>query len=175
MIESELSMDLHLSAVLIYFDLVVYYLVVETVGSGFQPIAQSTFFLTSLRKAGIHIDSYMDRIRAVGPNDSVPTDLLLPNLVIHIADIRDYYKPMGTHLINRVNKPDSLAGCPSNCPPPCQPPTAGKTFSAGADDQCVCCGRWGRERSNCMLLCVTYLCMAYILSNTKCCASQVLK
>jgi hypothetical protein len=43
-------------------DLVVYYLVVETAGSGFQPIAQSTFFLTSLRKAGIQIDSYMDRL-----------------------------------------------------------------------------------------------------------------
>jgi hypothetical protein len=90
--------------------------VVETVGSGFQPIAQSTFFRTSLCKAGIQIDIYMvDHLRAIGPNDSVPTDLLLPNLVIHIADIREY-KPIGTHLINHLEKPDSLGSSPVQSP-----------------------------------------------------------
>jgi hypothetical protein len=153
-------------------DLVIYYSVVETVGSGFQPIAQSTFFLTSLRKAGIQIDSYMDRLRAIGPNDQVPTDLLLPNLVIHISDIREY-KPLGTpHVINRVDRPDSLA----RRPPARQTlSNAGKPFRAGADVQCVCCGRWGHERSNCMQLCTTYLCMDYISSNAEFCASQALK
>jgi hypothetical protein len=83
-------------------ELVLYYSVVETVGSRFKPLAQSTFFLTSLRKVGIQIDTYMDRIRAIGTSDTVPSDLLLCNLVIHIADIREY-QPVGTHIINRVN------------------------------------------------------------------------
>jgi hypothetical protein len=52
---------------------------------------------------------------------------------------------------------------------------AGKPFCAGTDAQCVCCGQWGHERSNCMQLCVTYLCMDYISSNAEFCASQVLK
>jgi hypothetical protein len=45
----------------------------------------------------------MDRVRAVGPNVDIPPDLLLQNLVIHIADIRDYQPPMGPHVISRVN------------------------------------------------------------------------
>jgi hypothetical protein len=72
-------------------ELVLYYYVVETAGSGFKPLAQSTFFLTSLRKAGIQIDTYMDRICAIGTSDTVPSDILLCNLVIHIADIREYH------------------------------------------------------------------------------------
>jgi hypothetical protein len=102
-------------------DLVIYYSVIKTVGSGFQAVAQSTFFLTSLRKAGIQIDSYMDCIRAVGTNNPLPTDLLLSNLVIHISDIRDY-KPARTHsMINHAkHPPNSLARRPTNRPLPRQ-------------------------------------------------------
>jgi hypothetical protein len=39
----------------------------------------------------------------------------------------------------------------------------------------VCCGRWGHERSNCMQLCTTYLCMDYISSNAELCASHARK
>jgi hypothetical protein len=39
-------------------DLVIYYPVVETIGSGFLPIAQPTFFLTSLCNAYIQIVTY---------------------------------------------------------------------------------------------------------------------
>jgi hypothetical protein len=117
----------------------------------------------------------MDRIRAVGTNDPLPTDLLLSNLVIHISDIRDY-KPARTHsMINHVeHPPDSLARRPINRPPPRQQPVK-PPFRAGADVQCVCCGRWGHEKLNCMQLCTTYLCMDYISSNAEFCASQAIK
>ena len=157
-------------------DLVIYYSVVETVGSGFPPLAQSIFFLTSLRQAGIQVDSYMDRLRAIGPQDPVPHDLLLPALVIHIADIRAY-QPGATHVINRVDHPpDTLARRPPSRPPS-RPTTSavGRPFRSGADAQCACCGRWGHDRSHCMQLCVTYLCMDYISSNPEYCASQALK
>jgi hypothetical protein len=83
--------------------LVIYYSVVETVGSGFMPIAQPTFFLTSLHNAGIQIDTYIDRVRAVGPNIDILPDLLIQNLIVHIADICDYQPPVGLYIINRVS------------------------------------------------------------------------
>ena len=169
-------------------DLVIYYSVVETVGSGFLLIAQSTFFLTSLRNAGIQIDSYMARVRAVGPKDDVPPDLLLQNLVIHIADIRDYQPPMGTHVINRINtRPDQRGDTSSNstaltCRPPdtsnrrsSDTPGAGRPFRHGDDSQCFCCGRWGHACENCMQLCTTYLCMQYIADKGEFCAAQAIK
>jgi len=169
-------------------DLVIYYSVVETVGSGFLPIAQSTFFLTSLRAAGIQIDSYMDRVRAIGPNDNVPSDLLLQNLVVHIADIRNYQPPMGPHVINRVQTRSDRHQAPSSNntaltrrPPDSSPRRTsdtlgpGRPFRSGADCQCPCCGRWGHARENCMQLCTTYLCMKYITANGDFCAAQALK
>jgi hypothetical protein len=171
-------------------DLVIYYSVVETVGSGFMPIAQSTFFLTSLRNAGIQIDTYMDRVRAVGPNVDIPPALLLQNLVVHIADIRDYQPPVGHHIINRFNTrsdhhseksmpmhsnaltrrpPDTLTRRSSDTP------DTGRPFRTGAATRCPCCGRWGHVRENCMQLCTTYLCMQYINANNEFCAAQAIK
>ena len=168
-------------------DLVIYYSVVETVGSGFLPLAQTTFFLTSLRNAGIQIDSYMDRVRAIAPNAPVPPSLLLQNLVVHIADIREYQPPLGTHVINRVQTRNERRPAPSNETsltrrPPAStprhllaPPPPNRPFRTGADCQCPCCGRWGHARENCMQLCTTYLCMQYIAANGDFCAAQAIK
>jgi hypothetical protein len=171
-------------------DLGIYYSVVETVGSGFMPIAQSTFFLTSLRNAGIQIDTYMDRVRAVGPNVDISLDLLLQNLVVHITDIRDYQPPMGPHIINQVNTrsdhhseksmpmhSNALTRCPPDTLTRCSCDTPGtvRPFRTGADTQCPCCGRWDHARENCMQLCTTYLCMQYINANNEFCAAQAIK
>jgi hypothetical protein len=56
-------------------DLVVHCSVVETVGSGLQPIAQSTFFLTSLRQAGIQIDSNQPDFYAEQTDDNILASL----------------------------------------------------------------------------------------------------
>jgi hypothetical protein len=155
-----------------------------------MPIAQSTFFLTSLRNAGIQIDTYMDRVRAVGPNVDISPDLLLQNLVVHIADIHDYQPPVGPHLINRVNthsdhRSQKLMPMHSNAltrraPDPLtrrssDTPGTGRPFRTGVDTQCPCCGRWGHARENCMQLCTTYLCMQYINANNELCAAQAIK
>jgi hypothetical protein len=166
-------------------DLVIYYSIVETVGSGFAPLVQSTFFLTSLRQAGIQIDSYMDRVCAIGPTEDVPLDLLLCNLVVHIADIREYH-PTGIHVINCMNtRADTRSdSTPKNLPPTCNHSTAlvsrlpappGRPFRIGSDTQCVCCGRWGHEPANCMQLVQTYLCMQYIAANADFWAAQSVK
>jgi hypothetical protein len=171
-------------------DLVIYYSVVETVGSGFIPIAQSTFFLTSLRNAGIQIDIYMDRIRAVGPNVDIPPDLLVQNLVVHIADIHNYHPPVGPHIINQVNtrsdhRSEKSMPMHSNAltrQPPgtltqhsSDTPDTGRPFRTGADIQCPCCCRWNHARENCMQLYTTYLCMQYINANNEFCAAQAIK
>jgi hypothetical protein len=166
-------------------DLVIYYSIVETVGSGFAPLVQSTFFLTSLRQAGIQIDSYMDRVRAIGPTEDVPSDLLLCNLVVHIADIREYH-PTGIHVINRMNtRADTRSdSTPKNLPPPRNHSTAlvsrppappGRPFRIGSDTQCVCCGRWGHEPANCMQFVQNYLCLQYVAANADFCAAQSVK
>jgi hypothetical protein len=126
----------------------------------------------------------MDRARAVAPNVDIPPDLLLQNLVVHIADIRDYQPPVGTHVINRVNtRPDkpTTSTALTRRPPDTltrrssDTPGTGRPFRTGADTQCPCCGRWGHARENCMQLCTTYLCMQYIKANNEFCAAQATK
>jgi hypothetical protein len=157
-------------------DLVIYYSVVdETVGSGFMPIAQSTFFLTSLCNAGIQIDTYMDRVHAVGSNVDIPPDLLLQNLVVHIADIRNYQPPVGSHIINQINTRsdhhyENLMPMHSNALT-LRPPA--DTLTCHSSDTPAGTGRHAHE--NCMQLCTTYLCMQYINSNNELCAAQAIK
>jgi hypothetical protein len=172
-------------------DLVIYYSMVETVGSGYMPIAQSTFFLTSLRHAGIQIDTYMDRVHAVGPNIGIPRDICFSRIwlfilliftttshpwvlvkINHVNTRSDHRSeksmPMHSNALTRC-PPDTLTRHSSDTPDTVRP------FRTGADTQCPCCGRWGHACENCMQLWTTYLCMQYINANNEFCAAQAIK
>jgi hypothetical protein len=151
------------------WDLILYYATVETIGSGVLQHAQSIFFLTSLWQAGIEIDSFMDRVRAIPATTAeLPIDLVLSNLVLQIADLRTY-TPTGPHIHCLAVSPTSLAsttGTSRTALVPRHPTNQAKLpFRTGADEQCASCGRWGHTRDQCIQLATTYLCLKYISAN----------
>jgi hypothetical protein len=81
-------------------DLERYYLQMATIGHAFEEKPQSRFFLSALKKKGIEVDRFVDRLDSVAANDPLPEELTL----LRIKNIRSL-QPSSTALIHRYVRP----------------------------------------------------------------------
>jgi hypothetical protein len=152
-----------------------YYLQMATIGHAFEEKQQSCFFLSALKKKGIEVDRFVDRLDSVAMNDPLPEELTLTELILCIEDIRSL-QPLSTAFIHRYLRPTN-GGDNSNSrqhrPPPSsdsrssrppQPdsrPQPLRDFCTHTDTQCVC-GRWCHSVENCQHLAMHFLLVKHL-------------
>jgi len=158
--------------------LITYYSTMAAIGGGVPLYHQSLYFLNQLRLQGVHVDTFYDRLRSLDKHAMLPPDLMLQELTLTIADLRQV-ATASPHIIHRATtrsqgKPSVIANsndtrrtnrAKDNTPLAIRP------FRTGDSIQCLSCGTWGHTRLHCRSLATYCAVKKYADANGDTCKS----
>jgi hypothetical protein len=157
--------------------LITYYGDMAAIGCALPSFNQSIYFLTQLQSQGIIVDTFIDLIRSFNADGVLPPHLVLQELVLKVAEVRNNSSAPSVHVhqlaavtnqdddkdnfhVHRLATRNSTKSDNNN---------KALTFRQRREEQCQSCGTWGHHHNSCRYLAMTVGCLQHYSQDKKFC------